>query len=60
MQNIYFPFSETRNFAELVAFHAEERRDSILSYVIDIYAGDLNAAPSGMDSENAYLDKAGY
>ncbi len=57
---LFFPFSETRNFAELVAFHAEERRDSMLSYVIDIYAGDLNAAPSGVDRENAYLDKAGY
>ena len=57
---LYFPFSETRSFGELVEFHTEERRDSMLTYVVDAYAGDLTQAPDGVDRENAFLDKAGY
>lgn len=57
---LYFPFSETRNFNELVSFHAEERRDSMLCYVVDIYAGDLSASPNGVDRLDPYLDKSGY
>ncbi len=36
------PFCETRNIREMIAFHAEERRDAVLSYVIDLYADDLD------------------
>ena len=38
---LFHPFCETRNVRELIAFHAEERREAILSYVIDLYADDL-------------------
>ena len=38
---LFHPFCETRNVRELVAFHAEERREAMLSYVIDLYADDL-------------------
>jgi len=57
---LYFPFSESRSFGELVEFHTEERRDSMLTYVVDAYARDLTQAPDGVDRENAFLDKAGY
>jgi hypothetical protein len=39
---LFFPFCETRTVRDLLSFHAEERREAMLTYVIDLYAGDLN------------------
>ena len=45
---LFYPFCETRSVAEMLAFHAEERRDAMLACTIDLYAppdaGDLTAA----------------
>jgi hypothetical protein len=57
---LFFPFCETRSIGELLAFHAEERRDAMLTYVVDLYAGDLTQAPKGVSREGAQLDRAGY
>ena len=54
------PFCETRNIRELIAFHAEERRDAMLSYVIDLYAPDLDRFPGAVSLEEAHLDRSGY
>ncbi len=57
---LFFPFCETRSVNELLTFHGEERREAMLTYVIDIYAGDLNRHPDGVSREDAHLDKTGY
>jgi hypothetical protein len=57
---LFHPFCETRNIRELIAFHMEERRDALLSYVIDLYAGDLNAHPGAVSLADAHLDRSGY
>ncbi len=57
---LFFPFSEKRTVGEMLTFHTEERRDAMLAYVIDLYAGDLTAHPDGVSLEDAYLDKSGY
>lgn len=57
---LYFPFCETRNVREMIAFNAEERRDSILTYVIDLYSTDLGKNPNAVSLEDACLDRAGY
>ncbi|MFN3970193.1 MAG: hypothetical protein ACK4L4_02305 [Gemmobacter sp.] len=57
---LFFPFCETRNVRELIAFHAEERRDAFLSYVIDLYAGDLGQHPDAVAPDAALLDRSGY
>jgi hypothetical protein len=57
---LFFPFNETRNVREMLAFHTEERRDALLSYVIDLYADDLNKYPNAVSLEAAHLDKSGY
>lgn len=57
---LFFPFCETRTVGELLTFHAEERRDAMLTYVIDLYAGDLDRHPSAVSLEDAHLDKSGY
>jgi hypothetical protein len=57
---LFYPFCEHRGVAEMVAFIAEERRDTILTYVIDLYAGDLWAHPAAVSLEDAHLDKSGY
>ncbi|KIC38369.1 hypothetical protein [Leisingera sp. ANG-M7] len=57
---LFYPFCETRGIGEMLAFHTEERRDAMLTYVIDLYAGDLDACPSAVSLEEAYLDKSGY
>jgi hypothetical protein len=57
---LFHPFCETRNVRELIAYHAEERRDAMLSYVIDLYAADLDRFPQGVSLEEAHLDRSGY
>ncbi len=57
---LYFPFSEDRSISELAAFSMEERRDAILTYVVDLYASDLGQNPSGVDRNTACLDRSGY
>ncbi|WP_108485005.1 hypothetical protein [Oceaniglobus ichthyenteri] len=54
------PFGETRSVGEMLVFHAEERRDAMLTYVVDLYAADLNAHPTAVSLGDAWLDKSGY
>ena len=57
---IFFPFCEHRAIGEMLAFHTEERRDAILTYVVDLYAGDLHESPTAVSLDDAYIDKSGY
>ena len=57
---LFFPFCETRNIREMLAFQTEERRDAVLSYVIDLYAGDLDRHPNAVTLDGALLDRSGY
>lgn len=57
---LFFPFCETRSFRDLVAFHAEERREAMLTYVIDLYAGDLDRFGNAVSLDDAHLDRSGY
>lgn len=57
---LFYPFCETRTVGEMVTFQQEERRDAMLAYVIDLYAGDLNDNPNAVSLEDAHLDKSGY
>lgn len=57
---LFFPFCETRSIREMLTFQAEERRDSVLSYVIDLYAPDLERHPDAVCLEGALLDRSGY
>lgn len=57
---LFHPFCETRTVGEMLAFHSEERRDAMLTYVVDLYAGDLDAAPNAVSLQDAWLDKSGY
>ncbi|WIY27438.1 hypothetical protein [Parasedimentitalea psychrophila] len=57
---LFYPFCETRSVTEMLSFHAEERRDAMLTYVVDLYAGDLHQTPSAVSLEHAHLDRSGY
>ncbi|MCB2114952.1 MAG: hypothetical protein KDE00_01300 [Rhodobacteraceae bacterium] len=57
---LFFPFSETRTVGELLAFHAEERRDAMLASVIDLYAPDLGRHPDAVSLAEAMFDRSGY
>jgi hypothetical protein len=57
---LFHPFCEHRTIGEMIAFNVEERRDSVLTYVIDLYAGDLGTHPNAVSLDDAYLDKSGY
>ena len=57
---LFFPFCETRSVGEMLAFHTEERREAMLTYVIDLYASDLDRFPDAVSLEEAHLDKSGY
>ncbi len=57
---LYYPFCETRSVREMLGFMSEERRDTVMSYVIDLYAKDLTTHPGGVDRDTAHFDKSGY
>ncbi|MCR8722812.1 glycosyltransferase family 2 protein [Frigidibacter sp. ROC022] len=57
---LFYPFSETRTIGEMLTFQTEERRDSVLTYVIDLYADDLEEYPNAVSLEDAHLDRSGY
>lgn len=57
---LFFPFCETRSIGEFLAFHSEERRNAMLSHVVDLYADDLATFPNGVAPDHAMLDSTGY
>jgi len=57
---LVYPFYESRNINELLAFHTEERRDAMLAYVVDLYASDLGRHPDGVNLGSPMFDSAGY
>ena len=57
---LFHPFCETRNVREMLAFHAEERREAMAGCVVDLYAADLARFPDGVSLEQAMFDAAGY
>lgn len=57
---LFFPFRETRRIREMLTFHTEERREAMLTTVIDLYAGDLGRNPDGVALDDAWLDRKGY
>jgi len=57
---LFYPFCESRSIREMLAFHAEERRDAMRACVIDLYAGDTDRAPDGVSLADAHLDRIGY
>lgn len=57
---LFHPFCETRNVRELLAFHAEERREAMFACVIDLYPAGNDARADRLDRSNTWLDGAGY
>ena len=57
---LFFPFCETRSVGEMLAFHTEERRPAMLTYVVDLYSDDLWEHPDAVSLERAHLDRSGY
>ncbi|UXU73942.1 glycosyltransferase family 2 protein [Paracoccus sp. SMMA_5] len=57
---LFYPFAESRSVGEMLAFHAEERRQAMLSYVIDLYAPDLQRWPDAVSLDQAMFDRLGY
>ena len=57
---LFHPFCESRSIGEMLTFHTEERRDAVLSYVIDLYADDLDTYPNAVSLEHAWMDRSGY
>lgn len=57
---LFHPFCETRGLPEMLAFHAEERREAMLGHVVDLYPADLARAPDGIDRATPCFDRIGY
>lgn len=57
---LFYPFAETRRIGEALTFCAEERRDAVLTFVVDLYAGTLATGSNGVDPDDAWLDETGY
>lgn len=56
---LFHPFAETRRIGEALAFCTEERRDAILTVVVDLYAGTLRPGSNAVVPDDAWLDTEG-
>lgn len=57
---LFHPFCESRGLPEMLAFHSEERREAFLTYVVDLYAANLQRNPDAVALDEAHLDRSGY
>ncbi len=57
---LFYAFCESRSVGELLTFHTEERRDSMMCFVVDLYAPDLKRHPDAVALDEACLDRSGY
>lgn len=57
---LFYPFCESRSVRELAIFNTEERRNTVMTYVVDLYASDLTQHPDAVDLRDAHLDTSGY
>lgn len=57
---LFFPFCEDRTIGEMFRFIAEERRDSIMTQVVDLYARDLTKTPDAVDLSDSWFDAKSY
>ncbi|MGJ8546512.1 MAG: glycosyltransferase family 2 protein [Sulfitobacter sp.] len=57
---LFFPFCETRSVGEMLTYHTEERRDAMMTYVVDLYADDLDQHSNAVSLDSAHLDRSGY
>ena len=57
---LFYPFSEHRTIGEMLTFMTEERRNSVMTHVVDLYASDLVAHPDAVDPSDAWFDGTGY
>lgn len=57
---LFYPFSETRTVGEMLGFHAEERRRAMLTFVVDLYAPDLDRYPDAVSVSEAMFDRSGF
>ena len=57
---LFHPFRESRPVTEMLEFHEGERREAMLAALVDLYAPDLTAAPTGVTLTGAMLDRTGY
>lgn len=57
---LFYPFCETRRVGEMLAFHAEERRDAMIGFVTDIYPASADGLDQVIDRDAVMFDRAGY
>ena len=57
---LFYPSCETRSVGEMIAFNAEERRFTIMTYVVDLCADDLEKFPNAVSLDYAHMDRSGY
>ena len=55
---LVYPFCESRSLSDLAGFLADERRNTLYCYALDLYADDLPAA--NPDATELYFDVEGY
>ncbi|MEM8629983.1 MAG: hypothetical protein AAGF74_01985 [Pseudomonadota bacterium] len=57
---LFHPFAEDRSVAEMLAFHTEERRSAMVTFVVDLYGIDGDDEKSVLSLDHARLDRTGY
>ncbi|MGP1355023.1 hypothetical protein [Roseicyclus sp.] len=57
---LFYPFCEDRTVGEMTTWVMEERRFAVLTFVIDLYAGDLTRHPDAVSLEHPLFDTSGY
>lgn len=58
---LHFPFGSNRSIADLVSFVSDERRASVMTYIVDLYSDALDVeAGDPFDLDECWFDALGY
>ena len=57
---LFYPLCKTNNIDEILAFTTSEDNNSMMDFVINLYAKDLNTMPNRVLLTDAMIDATGY
>ncbi len=57
---LMYPFCENRRIGEMLSFQTEEKRNALITFVVDLYAANLDHHPNGVDRLAPHFDRIGY
>ena len=60
VEYLFYPFCKTRSIGEFLAFNTQEELATLVTFIIDLYAADLDQNPNVVCTQTAQIENSGY